>query len=162
NGHDHGELAETFARFRVGDDRPKILVADTIKGKGVSFMEHPTALAEGGGTYRWHAGAPGDEDFARAHAELLGRIEESLGQLGLAPLHVEVITSVDDAPARILHGEPESGAGTPAARPKLSDEYVADAYGDALLELADAHPELVVLDGDLASDCRVRAFELAH
>jgi transketolase len=37
--------------------------------------------------------------------------------------------------------------------------YVADAYGQALLELAQRHPELVVLDGDLAADCRVRAFE---
>ena len=31
-----------------------------------------------------------------------------------------------------------------------------------MLELADTHPELVVLDADLASDCRVRAFELAY
>ena len=35
-------------------------------------------------------------------------------------------------------------------------------YGHTLLELAGTNPQLVVLDGDLASDCRVRAFELAH
>jgi transketolase len=39
---------------------------------------------------------------------------------------------------------------------------VAEAYGEALLELAADHPELVVLDADLASDCRIRPFELAH
>ena len=61
-----------------------------------------------------------------------------------------------------LQGEPESGAGTPAAGSQATDEYVAEAYGRALLELAEIHPGLVVLDGDLASDCRVRAFELAH
>jgi transketolase len=44
----------------------------------------------------------------------------------------------------------------------VTDEYVAEAYGEALLELAERRPDLVVLDGDLASDCRVRAFELAH
>ena len=43
-----------------------------------------------------------------------------------------------------------------------TDEYVAAAYGDALLELAAREPRLVVLDADLASDCRVRAFELAE
>ena len=62
---------------------PKALVAHTIKGRGVSFMEHPRALEEGGGTYRWHAGAPDDESFARAHAELVARIEERLGPLEL-------------------------------------------------------------------------------
>ncbi len=44
----------------------------------------------------------------------------------------------------------------------MTDEYVAAAYGDALLELAAREPRLVVLDADLASDCRVRAFELAE
>ena len=63
DGHDHAALRAAFARFRAGGDAPKALVAQTVKGKGVSFMEHPVALAEGGGTYRWHAGAPADEPF---------------------------------------------------------------------------------------------------
>ncbi len=56
-------------------------------------------------------------------------------------------------------GEPESGIATST---RVTDEYVAAAYGEALLELADEHPDLVVLDADLASDCRIRPFELAH
>ena len=36
-----------FARFREDDATPKVLVARTVKGKGVSFMEHPAALARG-------------------------------------------------------------------------------------------------------------------
>ena len=56
-------------------------------------------------------------------------------------------------------GEPESGT---AVRTRVTDEYVAAAYGRALLELAARAPELVVLDADLASDCRIRPFELAH
>jgi transketolase len=44
----------------------------------------------------------------------------------------------------------------------VTDEYVVDAYGEALVELAKSHDHLVVLDADLASDCRVRAFELAY
>src|SRR6188768_2286702 len=83
DGHDHGALRAVFARFRVEDDTPKALVARTVKGKGVSFMEHPTALAEGGGTYRWHAGAPGDEPFALAAAEIEGRLVERCAALGI-------------------------------------------------------------------------------
>ncbi len=150
DGHDHDELSRAFAELRSGGDVPKVLVANTIKGKGVSFMEHPRALAEGGGTYRWHAGAPDDESFARAHAELVGRIRARLPDLRLAP-----VESVDQQ----SEGEPESGIST---RARVSDEYVAAAYGEALLELAEEHPELVVLDADLASDCRIRPFELAH
>ena len=150
DGHDHTELARVFAEFRARDDVPKLLVANTIKGKGVSFMEHPRALAEGAGTYRWHAGAPDDDSFARAHAELVARIRERLPGLRL----------VAAGPAEEQsEGEPESGI---SIRPRVTDEYVAAAYGESLLELADAHPELVVLDADLASDCRIRPFELEH
>jgi transketolase len=150
DGHDHGALARVFADFRARDDVPKILVANTIKGKGVSFMEHPRALAEGGGTYRWHAGAPDDDTFARAHDELIARIRRRVPDLRLV--------AAEARPER-SDGEPESGV---AVRLRVTDEYVASAYGEALLELADGHPELVVLDADLASDCRVRPFELAH
>jgi transketolase len=150
DGHDHAELAAAFADFRARDDVPKLLVANTIKGKGVSFMEHPRALADGGGTYRWHAGAPDDDAFSRAHAELVDRVGSRLPGLRL----VTASTAGEQSA-----GEPESGI---AVRTRVTDEYVAAAYGEALLELADTHPELVVLDADLASDCRIRHFELEH
>jgi transketolase len=149
DGHDHAELAKVFADFRARDGAPKALIANTIKGKGVSFMEHPHALREGGGTYRWHAGAPDDESFARAHAELIARIRERLPDLRLR--------SVEAIEGSV--GEPESGI---AMRMRVTDEYVAAAYGEELLALAERYPELVVLDADLASDCRIRPFELAH
>jgi transketolase len=149
DGHDHEALARVFADFRARDGTPKALIANTVKGKGVSFMEHPHALRESGGTYRWHAGAPDDESFARAHAELIARIRERLPDLRLRSVEM-VEGSV---------GEPESGI---AMRTRVTDEYVAAAYGEELLALAERHPELVVLDADLASDCRIRPFELAH
>jgi transketolase len=153
DGHDHDALAAAFRDLHGAPaDIPKALVARTIKGRGVSFMEHPAALREGGGTYRWHAGAPDDETFERAHAELVARIRERLPDLVLMP-----VAPIEEAVS--LAAEPESGAGV---RTSITDEYVAAAYGDALLELAGRRPELVVLDADLASDCRVRAFELAE
>jgi transketolase len=154
DGHDHDELARMFAEFRSAGDVPKLLIANSVKGKGVSFMEHPQALKLGGGTYRWHAGAPDDESFERACEELLERIHARLPDLRLEP-----VPDLADDVAYSLEGEPESGAGS---RAEVTDEYVAEAYGRALLELAADHPELVVLDADLASDCRIRSFELEH
>jgi transketolase len=157
DGHDHAAVRGVFARFREGGDVPKALVARTVKGKGVSFMEHPVALAEG--TYRWHAGAPGDEPFARAVAELEMRLAERCAALGLAAPELDAVEP--EAPVAGLEGEPESGAGM-RVRPAVTDEYVVEAYGEALVELAAERGDLVVLDADLASDCRVRAFELAY
>ena len=158
DGHDHAALRAVFAELRRVAGRPQVLVAHTIKGRGVSFMEHPAALEEGGGTYRWHAGAPDDLAFERAFHELTERIGGRLRELGLGPLELEAVPDEAEA-ATSLEGEPESGAGT---RTGVTDEYVAQAYGEALVELAAGHPELVVLDADLASDCRVRGFELAY
>jgi len=162
DGHDHGALRAAFARFREGGVAPKALVAHTVKGKGVSFMEHPAALADGGGVYRWHAGAPSDEAFARAVAELEARLGVRCAALGIGPPALERVEA--EVTARGLEGEPESGAGT-GTRPeslRAAAEYVVDAYGEELLELAAEHGDLVVLDADLASDCRTRAFELAY
>jgi transketolase len=159
DGHDHAALREAFARFRDTDGAPKALVAKTVKGRGVSFMEHPVALAEGGGTYRWHAGAPGDEPFARALAELEARLAERCAALGLEPPALEPVE--DEGAVRGLEGEPESGAGA-RVRSAVTDEYVVEAYGETLLELGAERDDLIVLDADLASDCRTRAFELAY
>src|SRR5438874_13576354 len=147
DGHDHDALARVFSELRAApEEMPRALIANTIKGRGVSFMEHPAALRVGGGTYRWHAGAPDDEHFARAHTELVGRIQARLPDLRL-----------EHVPALHEHvAEPESGI----ASRRVTDEYVAAAYGEELLRLVARRPDVVVLDADLASDCRIRAVEL--
>jgi transketolase len=159
DGHSFAELRSSFVSFREVGDRPQVLVARTIKGKGVSFMEHPNALREGGGIYRWHAGAPDNESFERAFAEIDSRIGKRLSACGLEPLRLEP-AAAESEHTETLEGEPESGAG--ARRPKVTDEYVVDAYGEELVAIGAERLDLVVLDADLASDCRVRAFELAY
>ena len=167
DGHDHSALSEVFARFREEHDTPKALVARTIKGRGVSFMEHPAALEAAGGTYPWHAGAPGAEPFELAVSEIRARIEAGFAALGLDPPSPDSESATVDPLGRdrseegSLEGEPVSGTGS-RPRAAVTDEYVADAYGEALLELAATNERLLVLDADLASDCRVRAFELAY
>jgi len=107
----------------------------------VSFMEHPAALAANRGLYRWHAGAPDDEFFQAGFTELTERVSLSLKTCGLDPLLLETVPAEKPTPSAV------------------SREYVADAYGQALAEFAETRKDIVVLDGDLTADCRLRAFE---
>jgi transketolase len=162
DGHDHAALERLWRDLRGVQDRPKAVIADTLKGRGVSFMEHPRALVEGAGYYRWHAGAPPDDAFAAAHDELVQRVNAGLAAIGLDPVQlVEVRRDAAGEPffARNALGEPVSrGADTAAG--STTREYVVEAYGAALLAAAARRPDLVVLDADLAADCRTRRFEL--
>jgi transketolase len=144
DGHDFIQLEKAFAEFKAISDRPKILIADTIKGCGVSFMEHPAALRAGSGLYRWHSGAPDDVSFTDAYQEIMTRIHARLARLEMSPLALEDVA--------------QEGKGTRT----VSDEYVADAFGQALLDIAAEREDLVVLDADLAADCRIRTFELTY
>ena len=158
DGHDHAALRDVFGRFREGGDAPKALIAETIKGKGVSFMEHPTALVEGGGPLPVARRCAGGRAVRARARRARPTDRRRYAALGLEPPTYE--PAAPPADVRRLEGEPESGAG--ARRAPVTDEYVVEAYGDELVELAGRHEQLVVLDADLASDCRVRAFELAY
>ena len=159
DGNDFHQFAAALESLAAVNDRPGILIADTIKGAGISFMEHPRALKDGNGLYRWHAGAPDDESFVAGHDELVTRINTGLEQAGLAALTLKPAPPPEGVAARVsLAGEPDSQVARVAA-PKVSDEFVAAAYGEALVRAGQRRADLVVLDGDLSSDCRLRDFE---
>ncbi|MBW2109272.1 MAG: transketolase, partial [Deltaproteobacteria bacterium] len=80
DGHNFEQIARVFQELKGITDKPKILIADTIKGKGVSFMEHPQALQEGGGLYKWHAGAPDDPSFENGYQEILDVVNARLAR----------------------------------------------------------------------------------
>jgi transketolase len=144
-GHDFSQLEKVFQISSLVTDKPKILIADTIKGKGVSFMEGPTALRDGKGLYKWHAGAPDDDSFEAGYDEIVERINRQLKDLGLESLHTELLET------REKH------------RIKLKDtaEKVVNAFGEALVELGTKRKDVVVLDADLSADCGLRPFENA-
>ena len=62
DGHDMSKLVAAIDALPPTDsDRPTVVIAETIKGKGVDFMEHNLA---------WHAGSLGAADLERAMASL--------------------------------------------------------------------------------------------
>ena len=70
NGHDFSQIADVMDEFETISSQPQVLIADTIKGRGVSFNK-PTGAEGTGGYYRWHAGAPDDDSFQAGHTELV-------------------------------------------------------------------------------------------
>lgn len=67
DGHDHGDIERAFADAMVNTGRPTCIVAHTVKGKGISFME---------GQYTWHATVPSADQLADALQELDVRLTE--------------------------------------------------------------------------------------
>ncbi len=68
DAHDFTELARAFEEARNTKGQPTAIIAKSIKGKGVSFMEN---------NVKWHGSAPNDEEFKIAMADL-EKIGESL------------------------------------------------------------------------------------
>lgn len=61
DGHDIGQIREAFAKAREVKGQPTFIIAHTVKGKGVSFMENQVG---------WHGRAPSEADLEKAKKEL--------------------------------------------------------------------------------------------
>lgn len=61
DGHDYRQIYEAFIQAKSVKGKPTIIIAHTVKGKGVSFMEN---------NFKWHGVAPSKEDYEKALAEL--------------------------------------------------------------------------------------------
>ena len=71
DGHDFDALERAFAAAAACREKPTVLLARTVKGKGVSFMENDAG---------WHGKAPNDEQYEKAHAELAATLAELEGK----------------------------------------------------------------------------------
>ncbi len=69
DGHNFEEIEKAFSEAKTVKDKPTFILAKSVKGKGVSFMENQAG---------WHGVAPNDEEYAKAIAEL----DEYIADLG--------------------------------------------------------------------------------
>lgn len=70
DGHDYESLIAAFDEAKKDEGRPVVILAKTVKGKGVSFMENDAG---------WHGKAPNAEQYAQARAELEAKVAELEG-----------------------------------------------------------------------------------
>ncbi len=137
DGHDFVSLGAALSRLGKVVGRPKVLIAETVKGKGASFMEGPAFPV--GTLYPYHSGAPDETDYARGAAELIATAHARLEAVGLGPVALE------------------SGR-RPPRKPVRKVDRLVDAYARALVDQAERDSRIVVLDADLIKDCGLVGF----
>jgi transketolase len=128
DGHDVDALVEAFAAAEAETEKPFVIVARTLKGKGVSFAADKAG---------WH-GKPFKKDEA----------EKAIAEIEAAGAETFAAPEVRCPAARIVAPEP-------TVQPLDAPEYAKgdqvatrEAYGAALIKVGAANPNVVVLDAD--------------
>lgn len=152
DGHKMEEILAAFEQARNTKGKPTVLIAHTVKGKGVRFMENDAS---------WHGVAPKKEEFERALPELLcpefphERVERLL--------------------ARAVANANETAARTRNAIPRFHRDYWWNAgptmhvemdptrmgFGRGL-EIAGEDPRVVTIHADISNSIRITDFEAKH
>ena len=136
DGHDVEEIDRAYKEAAETAGRPTVIVARTIKGKGVKAVEDKDG---------WHGKALDDPDAA---------IEE-LG--GIRNIRVEVAKPEPAEPHRFPDGPLE------LPRYELGQEVATrKAYGEALAALGSARGDVVALDGEVSNSTFAEIFKQAH
>lgn len=141
DGHNLDEVVDAYEKAQTSADKPVMIIARTIKGKGVSFLEDKNG---------WHGKAIDEEQFEKAKAEL-GTVDMSV---------VGNIRSPDDVKPEAPHlhsqviTQPDYPAETPVATRK--------AYGNGLKRIADGFPNIVALDGEVSNSTYSEIFQEAY
>jgi transketolase len=139
DGNNVSEFSQTLSQTEKVVDKPKVIIADTIKGKGVSFMEH-TSIDSDVELYKFHSGAPTEDAYQTALLELINNSNEMLSNLKLEPLELELVkvekTNKPGQMGRLI-----------------------DAYSQELLRQAESNQHIVALDADLILDTGLIPFK---
>ena len=129
DGHNHAALVKAFADAAKTKGRPTVLLARTLKGKGISFAENKMD---------WHGKA-------------LKKGEESQKAIDALSRQIKPTTAVPK-----FRIPPMPSGGVKPARPMAAPSYKAgemvatrEAFGAALAALGEANPSVVALDADV-------------
>ena len=142
DGHKLEEILEALAEARATKGMPSVILAKTIKGKGVSFLE---------GAPNWHGKALKKEELARAVKELEAQISPEGDAIKI------------DIPRPSASPQEERAGKVELPSYKLGDLVATrEAYGTALARLGTADPRVVVLDGDVKNSTFSDKFEAVH
>jgi transketolase len=136
DGHDVEAIDEAFARAVGTNGKPTVVVARTMKGKGVASVENQNGF----------------------HGKPLDDPEAAIAELGgVTDIRVDVAKPETAAPERPAPGPlelPRYELGTEVATRK--------AYGDALAALGASRPDVVAVDGEVSNSTFAETFAKAH
>lgn len=132
DGHDLHAFSRTVEKIKQCNDKPKVIIADTIKGKGVSFMEH-TAIDSDVELYKFHSGAPNKNCYEKAAQELIKKVNKKLTVAKTDILTPQIVK-------RPISVQPQ---------PLLK---LIECYSEELVKLAKKNKKIIALDADLILD----------
>jgi transketolase len=136
DGHDVEAIDQTYAAAIAATGKPTVVVARTVKGKGVAAVENQNG---------WH-GKPLEDP------------EDAIAELGgITDVRIEVAKPETSSPPR------PAGSALELPRYELGEEIATrKAYGDALAALGAARPDVVALDGEVSNSTFAETFAKAH
>jgi len=136
NGHSFPEILYAYGKAFNVSEKPVMIIAKTIKGKGVSFLEDVT---------NWHGKTLKKDEFSRALEEL-GKVDTSV--------RCEIKKPEDLRHEEAVPEKAEEISYTP-------DKPVATrrAYGNALVRIFPQFPSMVVLDAEVGNSTYAEIFK---
>lgn len=140
DGHDSAQITKAFAQAQKSR-APFLIIAKTIKGKGISFLENK----EG-----WHGKALNELELQKA-LSILGKVDVNL-----------VCTLPKQADKK-----PEKIKSKPLVELDKTNDYTKamstrEAYGHALVEMFPHFPNMVVLDAEVSNSSFATTFKDTH
>lgn len=138
DGHNYDEINSAYAQAIQGSGSPTCIVAKTMKGRGVSFLENKDG---------WH-GKPVPKDMEEKAIQELNAPVRSMTFPVQKPANAQPAAE----PAKKAIKLPQYGKDAVATR---------KAYGDALKALGDANPDVVGLDGEVSNSTYAEEFAKA-
>lgn len=143
DGHDVQQLLDAYDAARTTTGRPTMIVARTLKGKGVSFVE---------GKEGWHGKALKKEEADKAIAELERQMtgDSPTPDIQKPSRSAQPIASADYSKVPVPGCKPGESIAT------------REAWGTALASLGAVDPRVVALDADVKNSTFSERFEKAH
>ncbi len=139
DGHNYEEINQAYAKAVQPNGSPTAIIARTIKGKGVSFLENVNG---------WHGKALNKQQEEQALAEL------NPVRSQVFPVHKPENRQPAPEPAEKALELPKYDGKEAVATRK--------AYGDTLKALGDANPDVIGLDGEVSNSTFAEEFAKAH
>lgn len=139
DGHNVAQLLEAFEEAAQTKGRPTVILAQTLKGKGVSFIEDKNG---------WHGKPLSKDDAAKAIPELKAQFVADSG-----------VKAWPQAPAQVA---PESTTLQPIAKPTFdpSKQFATrEAFGQALAALGEHNQQIVCVDADVENSTYTQDFQ---
>ncbi len=137
DGHNPEKILRAYEEARTVREMPVMIIAKTIKGKGVSLIEDKNG---------WHGKSLSKEETGKALAEM-GAVDRSVKAVIEKPGDERPSPAIPE-----IQTEEVSYTGEVATR---------KAYGDALVRIFEKYPNMAVLDGEVSNSTYSQAFEKA-